>query len=158
MTAAPAASPTEISAPTAQRLRRRMEELRAERDAALALREQATGDTADQAVLAVRDMEVERVDAELARLATVLAAARVVERLPTRADAVTPGVRVRLRFGDDPAEEPYLVGTIVEQDEDVTVVTPSSPLGRALLGARVGDQVSYTAPRGPARVAVVGIG
>lgn len=158
MTITATVTPVEISATTAHRLQARIDELRSERAAALGLREEATGDTADQAVLAVRDMEVERLDAELTRLTSLLAEARVVDRRTGPADSVTPGVQVRLRFAGDGAEERYLVGTLVEQDDDVTVVTPASPLGRALLGAHVGDEVAYTAPGGPARVAVVGIG
>lgn len=150
--------PSEISPASARRLQARIDELRSERAAALRLREDATGDTADQAVLAVRDMEVERLDAELARLTSLLTGARVVDRRTHPAESVTPGVQVRLRFAGEGAEERYLVGTLVEQDDEVTVVTPASPLGRALLGAHVGDEVAYTAPAGPARVAVVGIG
>lgn len=154
---APTLDIPQISDRAAQRLAERLAELREQRAAALALREDATGDTADQAVLAVRDMEIERLDAEAARLTSLLTSARV-RRDPPKTDAVTPGVEVRLRFAGDEAEERYLVGTLEEQEDDVTVVTPTSPLGRALLGARVGDEITYTAPRGPARVAVTGIG
>ncbi|MEZ5236961.1 MAG: GreA/GreB family elongation factor [Acidimicrobiales bacterium] len=36
-------------------------------------------------------------------------------------------------------------------------MSPGSPLGQALLGARPGDVVSYEAPGGQLRVEVVGI-
>ena len=33
-------------------------------------------------------------------------------------------------------------------DDDIQVFTPQSPLGSALIGARIGDTVSYPAPNG----------
>ena len=51
--------------------------------------------------------------------------------------------------GDDEDDaERYLVGSIEEQADDVTVVSPGSPMGAALLGAAVGDEVEYEAPTG----------
>jgi len=37
-------------------------------------------------------------------------------------------------------------------------VSPSSPLGRALLGAAAGDEVEIEAPRGPWRATIVSVG
>ncbi|GAA1254134.1 hypothetical protein GCM10009609_16860 [Pseudonocardia aurantiaca] len=39
-------------------------------------------------------------------------------------------------------------------DEDVPVVTPDSPLGRALLGAQPGEEIEWTAPDGRLRARV----
>lgn len=39
-------------------------------------------------------------------------------------------------------------------DEDVPAVTPESPLGRALLGARPGEEIEWTAPEGSLRARV----
>ena len=48
---------------------------------------------------------------------------------------------------DDMAEH-YLIGHVEEKpaSEDVSVMSPSSPLGAALIGTKVGDTVSYEAP------------
>ena len=65
-------------------------------------------------------------------------------------DNVMAGSIVSIIFdGDDEDDaEKYLVGSIEEQAEDVTVVSPGSPMGSALLGAGVGDEVEYEAPTG----------
>ena len=65
-------------------------------------------------------------------------------------DSVMAGAIVTIVFdGDDEADaERYLVGSIEEQADDVTVVSPGSPMGAALLGAAVGDEVEYEAPTG----------
>ena len=65
-------------------------------------------------------------------------------------DSVMAGAIVTIVFdGDDEADaERYLVGSIEEQADDVAVVSPGSPMGAALLGAAVGDEVEYEAPSG----------
>ena len=65
-------------------------------------------------------------------------------------DSVMAGAIVTIVFdGDDEDDaERYLVGSIEEQADDVTVVSPGSPMGAALLGAAVGDEVEYEAPTG----------
>jgi len=65
-------------------------------------------------------------------------------------DAVMTGTIVTIVFDgdDDDDAERYLVGSIEEQADDATVVSPGSPMGAALLGAAVGDEVEYEAPSG----------
>ena len=70
---------------------------------------------------------------------------------------VSVGVVVVLRYDTDTDTERYLVGSIEERKDGVTVVSTSSPLGEALVGAAVGDVVSFEAPGGLLRVEVVAI-
>ena len=55
------------------------------------------------------------------------------------------------------AAEHYLIGHVEEKpDEDhISVMSPSSPLGSALLGATVGATVTYDAPNGKLQVTVL---
>ena len=55
---------------------------------------------------------------------------------------------VTLRYeGDDEDETTdFFVGSIEERQGDLTVVSPGSPLGQALLGHTAGDTVEYAAP------------
>ena len=64
--------------------------------------------------------------------------------------------RAGSRDPDEDAER-YPVGSI-EERQDLDVISPSSPLGEAIMGARVGDTVSYDAPGGTLAVRVVDIG
>lgn len=45
--------------------------------------------------------------------------------------------------------------TLSFQDATVKVVTPGSPLGKSLLGSRVGDEISVRSPLGPREMSIV---
>ncbi len=72
-------------------------------------------------------------------------------------DEVSAGHVVSIRYEGDDDVEQYLIGSIEERREGVTVMSPGSPMGQALLGAAVGDTVSYEAPGGVLTVEVVAI-
>jgi transcription elongation factor GreA len=55
----------------------------------------------------------------------------------------------------DDAAERYLVGHIEEKVSGLDVISPTAPLGAALVGAEAGHWVSYEAPNGELRVRVV---
>ncbi len=61
---------------------------------------------------------------------------------------VSLGIVVELRYDGDDDTEKYLLGSIEERQEGVEVLSPGSPLGKALLGASAGDKVSFEAPVG----------
>lgn len=66
-------------------------------------------------------------------------------------DAASPGVLVILRplDEDDPDEEMYLLAASKEERSlGARTVSVTSPLGKALLGTKPGDRVSYDAPGG----------
>lgn len=61
---------------------------------------------------------------------------------------VRVGTKVGISFEGDDELERYYVGGIEEDTEGLDVVSPNSPMGKALLGRKVGDSVSYQAPTG----------
>jgi transcription elongation factor GreA len=67
-----------------------------------------------------------------------------------RADSVTAGTVVTIYFDDDKDDtETFLLGSReIASTTDLTVYSPGSALGQAILGARAGDTVTYTAPSG----------
>lgn len=69
------------------------------------------------------------------------------------ADAVEPGVLVTIAFdGDLDDTDTFLLGSRevlgIDDSVDVSVYSPQSPLGAAVLGAKKGDEVTYPAPNG----------
>ncbi|GGL90265.1 MULTISPECIES: transcription elongation factor GreA [Micromonospora] len=66
------------------------------------------------------------------------------------ADAVAPGMVVTIYFDDDQADtETFLLGSReIASTTDLTVYSPESALGQAILGSRSGQTVTYTAPSG----------
>lgn len=69
----------------------------------------------------------------------------------TKADdgLVEPGMRITVRFRADDSDETFLLGSRdLVQGGDIEVYSPTSPLGAAISGHHVGDDVSFTAPSG----------
>jgi Transcription elongation factor len=68
---------------------------------------------------------------------------------PASSDTASPGMVLELRYEDDDETEQVLLGSREEgSKDDLEVVSPNSPLGAALLGARVGDTREYSLPNG----------
>ena len=66
------------------------------------------------------------------------------------ADKVAPGTVVTIYFDDDQSDtETFLLGSReISATTDLTVYSPESALGKAILGASEGQTVTYTAPSG----------
>ncbi|MGO8871384.1 MAG: transcription elongation factor GreA [Acidimicrobiales bacterium] len=101
-----------------------------------------------------------KMESRIRQLQRLLKTATVVDSAPSADGAVAHGAVVTLRYeGDDEDETTdYFVGSIEERQGDLTVVSPGSPLGRALLGHAAGDVVEYAAPGGTLRVEIVNVG
>ena len=80
-------------------------------------------------------------EARIRHLDQLLKNAVIVEG--TGDSVVAPGVVVKIMMDGDTEPIEYLVGSIEERHEEFDVLSVSSPLGLALLGAEVGAEVSY---------------
>lgn len=94
-------------------------------------------------------------EARIRHITQMLKNAVVVEAAD--ADVVSPGALVEIRMGDADETMTYLVGSIEERHEDYDVVSPSSPLGQALIGRSPGETVTYEGPRKPLEVELVSV-
>jgi transcription elongation factor GreA len=92
-------------------------------------------------------------EARVRHIESLLRSAVIVERADT--DVVAPGTIVEIRMDDDDGSTEYLVGSIEERHASFDVLSVSSPLGQALLGAGPGEVVKYTGPRRTFQVEVV---
>ncbi len=99
-----------------------------------------------------------KMEARIRQLEAMLKTAKIVETTALAYEVVASGVVVSLRYSGEDEIERFLVGSIEERRSDVSVVSPGSPLGLALLGKSVGDVVSYEAPNGMLSVEIVKIG
>ncbi|AUY47709.1 GreA/GreB family elongation factor [Streptomyces sp. CB01881] len=145
-----------ISAVAREALERERAGLRTDREkvAATLRGGEEVGDRADQADELQRATEVDRLDARIAEIDGRLRQAAVAG--PPGTDAIGVGSTVRVRFADG-TETTVQVGELAEA-LDRTLVTTDSPLGRALLGRRVGETVGYEAPTGPTTAVVLSLG
>ncbi|MEO8697691.1 MAG: transcription elongation factor GreA [Acidimicrobiales bacterium] len=96
-----------------------------------------------------------KMEGRVRHLARLLENAIIVEDVD--AESVQPGCVVSVRYEGDDDVERYLVGSIEERREGLDVVSPGSPLGAALIGSKIGDNVSYSSPGGKLTVHVVSI-
>src|SRR2546421_11415939 len=75
-----------------------------------------------------------KMEARIRHIEGLLRGATIVESAPGSTDVIETGSVVSLRYeGDDDAER-FLIGSIEERRDDVSVVSPGSPLGQALMG------------------------
>jgi transcription elongation factor GreA len=119
----------------------RLAALRAERDQALAeTMPVGDGDVADRATNVNGHVRLAMLEERIATVEEELAALRET-RDRSAEGGVAVGDVVTLDLGDGP--EVFLLGSVDEATDSFDVITPSSPLGKALLGARVGSSVSY---------------
>ncbi len=90
-----------------------------------------------------------KVEARIRQLEDMLRRAEVGDT-PADDGIVEPGMVVTYKFvGDDDDEaEKFLLGAREIEPEGLTVYSPQSAMGSAILGARRGDTVTYTAPNG----------
>lgn len=99
-----------------------------------------------------------KMEARVRQLQRMLEDAVIVDGSTHEAGVVRTGVVVELRSAGDDDTERFLVGSIEEKREGVSVVSPASPLGKALVGRSVGDTVEYEAPNGHLAVQIVSVG
>jgi transcription elongation factor GreA len=72
-------------------------------------------------------------------------------------DEVALGVAVTVRDADSGRERVHTMVSAAESDPASGKLSIDSPLGRALTGARVGEQVTFDAPRGQRTFEIVAI-
>jgi len=119
----------------------RLTELRAERDQALTETiPVGDGDMADRATNVNGHVRLAMLEERIAIVEQELAAFRETSTR-SAGSGVTVGDMLTLDLGDGP--ETFLLGSVDEATDSFDVITPNSPLGKALLGARVGSSVSY---------------
>ena len=138
-------SPTETSTESStELLSTRLAALRAERAEVLAdsLLE-STGDVADRATNVEATIRLGLLDERIAVVELEIEQSRHYRHTD---GVVSIGDRVVLDLGD--GHETYLIGSVEQAVAGVETITPTSALGRAILGAAVGSSVTYSPRKG----------
>ena len=94
-------------------------------------------------------------EARVRQLEFMLKHAVVVEA--TSSDKVDTGTVVEVLMEGDDEPSTYLIGSIEERGTGYDVISPGSPLGKALLGHVAGDVLAYEAPSGKFNVEIVAV-
>jgi transcription elongation factor GreA len=94
--------------------------------------------------------EQSKTEARIAQLEDMLSRAKVGER-PVNGDVVEAGMQVTVKFSDGETET-FLLGArevlMLDRSVEMSVYSPQSPLGAAILGKRPGDSATFAAPTG----------
>jgi transcription elongation factor GreA len=154
------ASETHLSKEAHQRLQVELEDLTTRGRVEIARQIEAAralGDLSENGDYHAAKDQQGKMEARIRQIQAVLASAVIVED-EVVSDTVTAGSVVSLRYEGDEDVERYLVGSIEERRPDVSVISPNSPLGHALMGHGPGETVQYEAPGGKLSVEIVGIG
>lgn len=115
----------------------------------------AHGDLSENAEYhAARDQQGMQ-EARVRQLRAMLENAEVIEASDD--DVVSPGKVVTLRYEDDDETETYLIGLIEEKGGDHDILTPESPIGRALLGKSKGAKAVARVPAGDLKIQIVDV-
>ncbi|HEY3240698.1 MAG TPA: transcription elongation factor GreA, partial [Acidimicrobiia bacterium] len=94
-------------------------------------------------------------EARIRQIEALLKVAVVVEG--PIGEQVQAGTLVEVRMEGDDETSTYLVGSIEEKGRGYDVISPGSPLGKALLGHAAGEVVTYHAPGGTFDVEIISV-
>ncbi len=157
------AEPTRLTQETYDRLQAELEDLttRGRVEIAQAIEAaRALGDLSENGDYHAAKDAQGKMESRIRQLQALLKTAEVVSDSGGEASTVDHGVVVTLRYeGDDEDDtQEFFVGSIEERRGDMPVVSPSAPLGQALIGRSAGETVEYKAPGGTLRVEIVRVG
>ena len=94
-------------------------------------------------------------EARIRQIEAMLKHAVLVEA--TTGERVDTGTVVEVRMEGDDEPSTYLIGSIEERGTGYDVISPGSPLGKALLGHAPGDTVTFEAPGGRFEVEILAV-
>jgi transcription elongation GreA/GreB family factor len=83
--------------------------------------------------------------------------ARFIESQEIRIDVVMPGTKVILKNLGTAKQEAYVVLGPWDADPDRSIVAYTAPIGRGLLGCKVGERATVDLPQGKAEYEVIEI-
>ncbi|MDQ1397390.1 MAG: transcription elongation factor GreA, partial [Acidimicrobiaceae bacterium] len=142
---------TELSQAAYQRLKTELDDLTTRGRVDVAQRIEAAralGDLSENGDYHAAKDDQGKMEARIRQIEGLLRNASIVDTGSTPIDVIGTGTVVSLRYEGDDDVERFLIGSIEERRDDVSVVSPGSPLGKVLLGHKAGETVEYEAPSG----------
>ena len=106
------------------------------------------GDISENSEYDAAKNEQAALEASIKKLEKSLAYAEVIDDAAIITDQVRIGCKVKIMDLEDEEEEIYQIVGSMEADPEKQRISDESPVGSALLGKKVGDDVEVTAPLG----------
>jgi len=113
------------------------------------------GDISENAEYTEAKNEQSLLEGRIQTLEAMIRNAVPIEDEPREAGVVTVGASVTVT--DDDGDETYAIVGAAEADPLRGRISNESPLGRALLGHRAGDEVEWSSPSGTSRVTILSV-
>lgn len=151
--------PMYLTSAGADRLRKELAELKGPGRDALAARLRSAiqmGDLSENADYHKAKEDQAFLEGRIQELEYLLKNATIIEENGDSHDTVTVGARVTIQEADYPPETFHVVGA-KEADPRNGRISNESPYGTALMGRRVGDEVTVNSPDGPINLRIVDI-
>ncbi len=155
------------SAPTARLSQERHTELQAELERLRAevpqIREtirlaRSDGDVRENAPLDAAREQQQLVDRRIRQLENDLARVEIVDAANADTEKVSIGSRVTLQNLSEPQARSFTLVDVREADASAGKISTVSPIGQALMGRSVGEEVTINTPRGSVQYRIEGIG
>ncbi len=134
-----------------QKLQEELEHLRTTRREEVARRLHEAiegGELLDNAELEAAKNEQAFLEGSIKELEILLATARVVDDSEVDRETIQVGNKVTIQEEGFSEVEDYEIVGVAEADPGIGKISNESPMGKALLGKRVGDRVQIDAPAG----------
>lgn len=106
------------------------------------------GDLSENAEYDEAKNEQAEVELKIVKLEKMLKNAKVIDEEDISTDVVSMGIKVKVLDIDMEEEEIYNIVGSEEADPMNNKISDESPVGKALLGAKIGDTVTVEAPNG----------
>lgn len=113
------------------------------------------GDIAENAEYIEAKNEQGLLEGRILTLEAMLRKAVLIEEAMTETGVVGVGVSVKIEGPD--GDETYAIVGAAEADPLKGYISNESPLGRALIGHRAGDEVEWSSPMGTSRLRIVAV-
>lgn len=101
--------------------------------------------------------EQAKVEAQIAELEETLSHVTIISDSEIQTDSVRPGVTVGVLDMEYDEEDTFTIVSSHEVDSAARKISDQSPIGKALIGARVGDVVTVEVPDGTATFKILNI-
>lgn len=115
------------------------------------------GDLSENAEYDEAKNEQAEVELKIVRLEKMLKNAKIIDEEDVSTDTVSMGIKVKVLDIDMEEEEIYSIVGSEEADPMNNKISDESPVGKALLGAKVGDTVTVEAPNGEFELKILDI-
>lgn len=115
------------------------------------------GDLSENAEYTEARNEQSRIEGKIQSLESTLRMATIVDDDEVNLEKVSIGTKVRLMDKEFGEEETYQIFGSMEADVANNIISNESPVGQALLGHSVGDEVTVEVPGGQAHFTILEI-